>query len=181
MQRDRNLPRTLWRVTNRNDFVATGLPELGDSYVVDIGKGKYRKMEKVATPHVHTNLTTFLLCSSSSVPPCPLCIHSISSTDNLFNFGHLGVEIYMKSHPQPCLVRGDACRSPSGYKVYIGSSFDQETVLDMREEVVEKGWNQPTYIGWLQYIPIAGRLAAHATTNYWVRQTSDVKMCSIER
>ncbi|KAG8880849.1 hypothetical protein FRB98_004702 [Tulasnella sp. 332] len=122
MQEDPNVPRTLFRVTNRNDFVATGLPEIGDSRTRGLGK------------------------------------------DNLFNFSHLGVEIFMKDHPNPCQVRGDQVRQ---FKIHVKSAFDESMIRKMRAKIVARGYNQLAVLGWLQYIPIIGRLAAHGTTNYW--------------
>jgi len=125
MKEGREVPRTLWRVTNRDDFVATGVPEFGDKRVEGFGE------------------------------------------DNLFNFSHLGVELFMKDHPNPCRVTGDAVRAPDGYDVHVRSHFGSRTIDDARRQAEAKGYVQPFYVTWLQHVPIVGRLAAHATTNYW--------------
>ncbi|KAG8980532.1 hypothetical protein FRB93_009269 [Tulasnella sp. JGI-2019a] len=125
MSEDHNLPRTLWRVTNRDDFVATGVPEFGDKRVEGFGP------------------------------------------DNMFNFSHLGVEVFMKDHPNPSRVTGDAVRAPAGYQVLIKSKFEEKILHIMRNRLIKEGKVQPFYITCLQYLPIVGRLAAHGTTNYW--------------
>ncbi|KAG8988344.1 hypothetical protein FRB94_000892, partial [Tulasnella sp. JGI-2019a] len=125
MSRDTKTPRTLWRITNRNDFVATGIPDFGDRRVEGYG------------------------------------------ADNMFNFSHLGVEIFMKDHPTPSQVAGDAVRAPSGFEVHVTSKFDAFAWKAMRDDLKKKGYVQPFYITWLQYIPVLGSMAAHGTTNYW--------------
>ncbi|KAG8988026.1 hypothetical protein FRB93_004309 [Tulasnella sp. JGI-2019a] len=125
MQEDPNFPRTLFRITNRNDFVATGLPDVGDRRSKGFDK------------------------------------------DNLFNFSHLGVEILMKDNPTPCHMRGDAVRAPDGFAIQVKSAFSEMMIQDMRSKIVAEGYNQPAWVGWLQYLPIIGRMAAHGTTNYW--------------
>ncbi|KAG9025556.1 hypothetical protein FRB95_010060 [Tulasnella sp. JGI-2019a] len=125
MSEDKNLPRTLWRVTNRDDFVATGVPEYGDKCVEGFG------------------------------------------ADNMFNFSHLGVEVFMKDYPNPSRVTGDAVRAPAGYRVHVSSKFDEKTLHAMRNQLIKEGKVQPFFITWLQYLPVVGRLAAHGTTNYW--------------
>ncbi|KAG9014715.1 hypothetical protein FRB94_010562 [Tulasnella sp. JGI-2019a] len=125
LESEKTVPRTLFRITNRDDAVATGLPHLGDT--TDKGFGKY----------------------------------------NEFNYGHLGVEISMKDSPAPCQMSGDAVKAPNGFGVQVTSKFDQATLNQMRKNAQAAGLDQPAWFGWLQYIPILGRVDAHFTTNYW--------------
>ncbi|KAG8842661.1 hypothetical protein FRB96_004936 [Tulasnella sp. 330] len=139
MEEDTQVPRTLWRITNRDDFVATGLPDLGDGRVEGFG------------------------------------------ADNMLNFCHLGVEIYMKDSPNPCCVAGDAVRAPAGYKVHFTSKFDAATLRGMRDDLKKKGWVQPFYITWMQYLPFVGSMAAHGTTNYWEQLQRIAMLPAVER
>lgn len=74
----------------------------------------------------------------------------------------------MKDYPDPCRVAGDAVRAPSGYDVHVRSHFGGSEVKEANRQAREKGYIRPFFGRWLQYVPIIGRLAAHATTNYWV-------------
>jgi len=124
---DKNVPRTMWRVTNRNDFVATGLPALGDN------------------PNV-TDL----------------------DPENLFGFAHLGVEVFMKSRPHPCEIKGThPAMVPYQLNVHIGSAFSHDEVQAQREAAIKAGNNISKMYLLMQDIPLIGRLAAHASTNYF--------------
>lgn len=97
-------------------------------------------------------------------------LHSYFSTlENIFNFSHLGVEIFLKHGTKKIKMRGDPVKAPSGFKVQIASTFDKQVLAKMRKEVVRRKWNQPVYLTLLQAIPLLGRVFAHFTTNYWVR------------
>lgn len=147
MKQDKKVHRTLWRVTNRDDFVATGVPAFGDDRLTGFGAGKYPK------------------CPYS---PCSPLAENCVSLDSSFNFSHLGVEIFMKPHPNPCLMSGDEIRYPEGFAVQIKSHFTEAESKRFRADLIDKGYVLPKWFSLLQYVPIAGRFAAHCTTNYWV-------------
>ena len=71
---------------------------------------------------------------------------------------HLGCEIKLRDAPQHCLVKGNLITP--GTHVVIESAFntDHPTYLD---SVPRKT------LGYLQRIPVAGRLLAHCTGLYW--------------
>ncbi|KAG8948907.1 hypothetical protein FRC00_008410 [Tulasnella sp. 408] len=123
--RDSGVPRTMWRVTNRNDFVATGLPALGDD-------DKY----------------TF-------------------DENNLFGFSHLGIEIFMKTGPLASNVKGNRVKAYGNFDVHITSKFTQDEIIAQRQLAERDGLTLWKVYGALQYIPLIGRLAAHATVNYY--------------
>ncbi|KAG8884671.1 hypothetical protein FRB98_002271 [Tulasnella sp. 332] len=124
---DRNVPRTMWRVTNRNDFVATGLPSLGDNP------------------------------NTTDLDP-----------ENLFGFAHLGVEVFMKSRPHPCEIKGThPAHIPFALDVHIGSSFTHDEVVAQREAAIKAGKTVAKIHLMMQDVPVIGRLAAHASTNYF--------------
>ncbi|KAG8936111.1 hypothetical protein FRC03_011174 [Tulasnella sp. 419] len=125
---DPHIPRTMWRVTNRDDFVATGLPALGDFKDVDL------------------------------------------DPDNLFNFCHLGVEVFMKTAPEPCQLQGHdrILPRPDVLQVEVKSEFSDAEIIKMRRNAELNGLTVKKVYLFLQDIPIVGRLAAHATVNYWV-------------
>ncbi|KAG8947800.1 hypothetical protein FRC04_010286 [Tulasnella sp. 424] len=123
--KDSGIPRTMWRVTNRDDFVATGLPALGDSDKLEF------------------------------------------DSNNLFGFSHLGIEIFMKSHPVASKVQGNRVKTYGNFDVHITSKFTPEEVVAQREFAERNKLTLWKVYGWLQYIPLVGRLAAHATVNYY--------------
>ncbi|KAG8908989.1 hypothetical protein FRB99_000092 [Tulasnella sp. 403] len=125
LQADKNVVRTMWRVTNRDDVVATGLPALGDN-------------------------AQYTLSSS-----------------NLFGFAHLGVEIFMKSYPRPCEVYGRRLNGLGDHDIHVSSKFTAEEVVRQRRAAVANGLNVKRIYLALQYIPVVGRLVAHASTNYY--------------
>jgi hypothetical protein len=90
--------------------------------------------------------------------------------DNLFNFCHLGVEIFLKSAPYPCEMEGHdrLLPKPEIIAVEFKSDFNQEKIRAMRQEAVIHGTTVKKLFLVAQYIPFLGRLAAHATVNYWV-------------
>ncbi|KAG8908990.1 hypothetical protein FRB99_000093 [Tulasnella sp. 403] len=120
---DPKVPRNMWRVTNRDDFVATGLPSLGDD----------RKLKIPA--------------------------------NNPAGFAHLGTEIFLKSFPRPCEVATQSVAK--GVQVRIESKFSPEEVVQQRQMGIACGMNVKWVYLALQYIPIVGRMAAHANTNYY--------------
>lgn len=87
--------------------------------------------------------------------------------DNLFGFAHLGIEIFMKSGPNKCEVKGANPNHavPGGLEVHIGSSFTPEQVMAQRQAAVKSGKNVKKIYLAMQAVPLLGRLAAHATTN----------------
>jgi hypothetical protein len=115
----------MWRVTNRNDFVATGLPAFGDS-------DKYPFDE-----------------------------------NNLFGFSHLGIEIFMMSQPHASGVQGNRVKAYGNFDVRITSKFDQDEVVAQRQAAERGGLTLWKVYSALQDIPLVGRLAAHATVNYY--------------
>jgi len=125
IQRDPEIPRNIFRVTNRSDFVATGLPAFGDR-------------------------------TDSTIKLDP---------DNLFNFCHIGQEIFMKTAPPPCEIQGDAL--PPDVKVLIGSHYSPEQIIQSRQNALKAGWVISRVLVKLQDIPFIGRLVAHATVMYW--------------
>lgn len=88
----------------------------------------------------------------------------------MFNYSHLGVELYMKDSPNPSQVTGDAARPPAGFDVIVKSDFSDAELQAIHDQLVKEGKVQPRWITSLQYLPIIGRVAAHGTTNYWVRE-----------
>lgn len=111
-------PKTLWRITNREDAVATALPAFGDQGA------------------------------------------SILSSDNIFMFCHLGVEVKMRSRPQLNRITGSSFKPGTSVKIY--SSLDPHIVGAVS---IGKGLN-PLVLAW-QDIPLIGRLVQHGTTFYW--------------
>jgi hypothetical protein len=84
----------------------------------------------------------------------------------MFNFCHVGQEIFMKTAPTPCQIQGDAL--PSGVKVLIGSHYSPTEIVQIRHSEVSAGWAISNLLVMLQDIPFIGRLVAHATVMYWV-------------
>ncbi|KAG8947802.1 hypothetical protein FRC04_010288 [Tulasnella sp. 424] len=123
--KDSDVPRTMWRVTNRDDFVATGLPDLGDNDKIQF------------------------------------------DSNNLFGFSHLGIEIFMKSQPHASKVKGNRVQTYGDFDVHITSKFTPDEVIAQREFAERNRLTLWKVYGWLQYIPLVGRLAAHATVNYY--------------
>ncbi|KIO27368.1 hypothetical protein M407DRAFT_191699 [Tulasnella calospora MUT 4182] len=123
--KDSDVPRTMWRVTNRDDFVATGLPAFGDD-------DKYAFDE-----------------------------------NNLFGFSHLGIEIFMKSGPHASGVKGNRVKTYGNFEVHITSKFSQEEVVAQRKLAEKHKLTLLKIYSALQLIPLVGRLAAHATVNYY--------------
>ncbi|KAG8927417.1 hypothetical protein FRC01_007516 [Tulasnella sp. 417] len=123
--KDSGVPRTMWRVTNRDDFVATGLPAGGDSDKLSFDE------------------------------------------NNLFGFSHLGIEIFMKTGPLASRVKGNQVKAYGDFEVHITSKFTQEEVSAQRRAAEREGLTLLRIYSAFQLVPIVGRLAAHATVNYY--------------
>jgi hypothetical protein len=51
----------------------------------------------------------------------------------------------------------------------VKSDFSEQKIKEMRRDAVIHGMTVKKIFLAAQYIPFFGRLAAHATVNYWVR------------
>lgn len=89
----------------------------------------------------------------------------MSDIENLFAFAHLGMELYMKDHPTPCQLASNRVPDIGEFKVHIVSNFTPDQIARQRDEAVASGKAVRAVYRWLQYIPLAGRLFAHAGTN----------------
>jgi hypothetical protein len=109
----------------------------------------------------------------SCLPRFSLCIDktetSQNSTDNLFNFCHLGVEIFLKSNPAPCQVFGNhfPLPYPGTVAVHVKSDFSEGRIKVMGQR--NEGATFKKILLVVQDIPFIGRLAAHSPVCYWVR------------
>ncbi|KAG9045340.1 hypothetical protein FS837_006472 [Tulasnella sp. UAMH 9824] len=143
-----DIPRTLWRIINRNDVVATGLPALGDSdkYPFDPGSPSFEA--RLEFSHL-THFSAFLLL------------------DNLFFFSHLGIGLHLKSDPSQTQVEGHRIpRNNLNFQIQIGSSFTADQLRQQRATAERQGLTIRWMYSVLQNIPLIGRLLAHAPPNY---------------
>ncbi|KAG8900122.1 hypothetical protein FRB99_006218 [Tulasnella sp. 403] len=121
----KEISRTIWRVTNRDDFVATGLPSFGDLDDYDLG------------------------------------------SHNLLGFSHLGIELFMKTRPESCQIEGNIISDQPEFGVEVGSNFSPQQLVELRTSAQKRGLTTAAFWVGIQKIPILGRFAAHAGTNYY--------------
>ncbi|KAG8888826.1 hypothetical protein FRB98_006722 [Tulasnella sp. 332] len=142
MFRDLEKPRTMWRISNRNDLVATGLPEEGDRPVV-------------ANPN---SLFCFAYQLSQK--------GSLMLGDLI-----LGTEIRLPDKlGQQCFVSGN--HITQGTNVKIQSEFDDNMLSAQRPMGLTVGQRHDYASGkmesdpWLD-MPVIGSLLAHSVGSYW--------------
>ena len=86
----------------------------------------------------------------------PICY--LDPIESLFSVAHLGCEIKLRDAPHECYVKGSLITP--GTQVVIESAFGNEhpKYLDAPRRVA---------LGYVQRIPVIGRLLAHSTSFYW--------------
>jgi len=77
---------------------------------------------------------------------------------NLFSFSHLGCEVKLRPHPSRCALRGT--HITPGTHVVIDSAFHPDSAAYKQTGLRE-------VLGWMQNLPLIGRILAHGTGFYW--------------
>jgi hypothetical protein len=92
--------------------------------------------------------------------------------DNLFNFCHIGIEIFLKSSPLVCEIQGDdrILPKPQIVSVEVKSDFSDDDIIRMRQRkaILHDSLVAKLFLA-AQYLPLLGRVAAHVPVNYLVR------------
>ncbi|KAF8309375.1 Alpha/Beta hydrolase protein [Cantharellus anzutake] len=150
--------KTLWRVTNHDDLVATGyVPRL---FLFFIGE------HSVVSNCAAFTLTTWMFCSSGPQlgdnPNLPL------TPTNPGGLAHIGAEIRMLDYDKPSHFAGTLYDANTIVRIW--SKFTAEDLKEQRAQQLLQHPDWEKRVGWgnfVQQIPLLGRLFAHSAGLYW--------------
>ncbi|KAF8315618.1 alpha/beta-hydrolase [Clavulina sp. PMI_390] len=135
--------RTMWRVRNAGDAIATLLPQLGDRTDLASGPNKISPTNPAGFAHLGAEIV---------MKDSPHACGIVSPSDHFLG------------------TPSDYGRSPTPVRVEVRSDFTAGEIKAQREKKFKENPGEKAreaFFSWAETIPLIGRFAAHDTVLYW--------------